>query len=186
MENLEKVELLRTKANVSYEDAKSALEACNYDTLDALIYLEKLGKVGASNVATYSTANNQQSAEFVNAQQNYERSVHQKSFGDVMNSIFEGIGKLIKKGCETTFQVTRYGERKIAVPVIVLVICLIFAFWITIPLMVVGLFLDCKYRFVGFNSTKIDINDVCDKAADVAGNIKNDFKSNENNNINQN
>ena len=45
MEFFEKVEALREKANVSYEVAKEAMEACNYDMLDAMIYLEKQGKV---------------------------------------------------------------------------------------------------------------------------------------------
>ena len=45
MDNLEKVEKLREKTGVSYEEAKAALEATNYDVLDAIIYLEKNGKV---------------------------------------------------------------------------------------------------------------------------------------------
>ena len=47
MDQLEKVEKLREKTGVSYEDAKNALEACGYDLLDAIVYLEKLGKVKA-------------------------------------------------------------------------------------------------------------------------------------------
>ena len=45
MEQLEKVEKLRQRANVTYEEAKQALEACNWDLLDAMVYLEKQGKV---------------------------------------------------------------------------------------------------------------------------------------------
>ena len=51
MDQLEKVEKIREKTGVSYEDAKSALEACNYDLLDAIVYLEKLGKIKAPEVA---------------------------------------------------------------------------------------------------------------------------------------
>ena len=36
MDKLEKVEKLRAKTGVSYEDAKNALEACDYDLLDAV------------------------------------------------------------------------------------------------------------------------------------------------------
>ena len=43
MDHLEMVEKLAQKAGVSYEDAKMALEACGWDMLDALVYLEKLG-----------------------------------------------------------------------------------------------------------------------------------------------
>ena len=57
MDKLEKVEKLRAKTGVSYEDAKNALEACDYDLLDAIIYLEKLDK---------ETINrNEQLAEFI-------------------------------------------------------------------------------------------------------------------------
>jgi hypothetical protein len=38
------VEKLRERANVSYEDAKLALDACGGDMLEAVIYLEKQGK----------------------------------------------------------------------------------------------------------------------------------------------
>ena len=47
MDNFEKVEKLVQKANVSYEDAKQALEEANGDMLDAMIALEKQGKVKA-------------------------------------------------------------------------------------------------------------------------------------------
>ena len=45
MEQLEKVEKLRERADVSYEEAKEALEACDWDLLDAMVWLEKRGKV---------------------------------------------------------------------------------------------------------------------------------------------
>ena len=54
MDHLEMVEKLAQKAGVSYEDAKMALEACGWDMLDALVYLEKLGKTGYG-AAWYST-----------------------------------------------------------------------------------------------------------------------------------
>ena len=53
MDQLEKVEKIREKTGVSYEDAKSALEACNYDLLDAIVYLEKLGKIKAPEVGSW-------------------------------------------------------------------------------------------------------------------------------------
>ena len=43
MENitLEKVEMVRERTNISYEKAKQALEVCEGDVLEALIYIEK-------------------------------------------------------------------------------------------------------------------------------------------------
>ena len=55
MEQLEKVEKLRERANVTYEEAKEALEASNWDLLDAMVYLEKNGKTQGPARETYST-----------------------------------------------------------------------------------------------------------------------------------
>ena len=41
MEYLEMVETLREKTGVSYEDARNALEAADYNMLDAIVYLEQ-------------------------------------------------------------------------------------------------------------------------------------------------
>ena len=55
MEHLEKVEKLKEKANVSYEEAKAALESCDWDILDALVKLESEGKVNGTDTAAFST-----------------------------------------------------------------------------------------------------------------------------------
>ena len=57
MDELEKVERLRERANVTYEEAKKALEECNGDMLDAMVYLEKHGKVKQPGQSSYSTRN---------------------------------------------------------------------------------------------------------------------------------
>jgi hypothetical protein len=44
MENLEKVDLVRQRMNVSYEEAKAALEAANWEVTEALIILERKRK----------------------------------------------------------------------------------------------------------------------------------------------
>jgi hypothetical protein len=43
--SLELIEKLKEKVNISYADAKEALEKCNGDLVDALIYLEKENKI---------------------------------------------------------------------------------------------------------------------------------------------
>lgn len=179
MENFEKVEKLREKAGVSYEDAKNALEACNYDLLDAMIYLEKLGKVAAPNVNSYTTNNTlpANAYEFEQAQRTYENSCNKQTFGDMMSKFFAWFKKVVKKGCDTTFAVDRQGETLFRMPVIVLVIALLFAFPFTIIALVVGMFLDCRYSFLGFESTTVDINEMCNKVSDACESIKNDINN---------
>ena len=101
MENLEKVEKLREKTGVTYEDAKMALEACNYDMLDAIIYLEKLGKVVSPQMSSYTTTPaNMPSQEFAQAQTTYEKDCKGTSFGEMFRKFCRWFGEMVRKGCE--------------------------------------------------------------------------------------
>lgn len=50
---VELIDELRKRANVSYEEAKEALEKCNGDLVEALIYLEKQNKVKADEGSSF-------------------------------------------------------------------------------------------------------------------------------------
>lgn len=174
MENLEKVEKIREKCGVTYEDAKNALEACNYDMLDAIVYLEKQGKVKSPEQPSYPVSN-------VSNQQNYNSGNSQErsngngaSFSDCVDGIFNCLGKLVKAGCQCHFRVDHEGKRVLSMPVLVFVILLIISLPITGVLLIIGLFCDFHYHFDGVSS--VDLNDVCDKASNAASNIKNDVK----------
>ena len=45
MDNLDKVEKLRERADISYDEARAVLEECEWDLLDAVIKLEEQGKI---------------------------------------------------------------------------------------------------------------------------------------------
>ena len=60
MDNFEKVEKLRERASVSYEEAKAALEESGWDILDAMVLLEKQGKTNGPQKTSYSTDYDQQ------------------------------------------------------------------------------------------------------------------------------
>lgn len=176
MDNLEKVEKIREKTGVSYEEAKAVLEANNYDVLDAMVELERKGKVKSPEIPVYSTEPGQKSQEFTQTQQEYEKDCKKKSSGDAINRVFKRLGDVIKKSCETSFEVFRNGKRLVTIPVLVLILGIGLAFWVTIPLLVVGMFFGCKYRFAGFDSTVVDINDICEKVSETCEDIKNDFQ----------
>ena len=71
MEKLDKVEVIREKCGVSYEDAKAALDACDDNVLDAIIWLERQGKSTkqSANYTTESAAQSEVSPEMQAAQQ---------------------------------------------------------------------------------------------------------------------
>ena len=175
MDQLEKVEKIREKTGVSYEDAKTALTENDGDILDAIIWLEQKGKVAAPETPVFTTGPEQASSQFEEANKTYEDSCQGVSFGDMVHKFFRWCGKIFRKGCETSFEVTRNKEKILSMPVIAFVLLLVFAFWVVIPLLVIGLFCDCKYRFNGIEKTEVDLNDICEKASETCEEIKKDF-----------
>lgn len=180
MDRLEKVELIREKTGVTYDDAQAALAANGDDVLDAIVWLERLGKVDAATAQSTTQAPPYEgiSPEMVAAQQSYERSSEKTNFGKWLDKTFEVLKNLCRKGLDTSFVVERRGERIISVPVLLLVIGL-FAWWATIPVLIIGLFFDCHYHFEGIDRVSVDINEVMDAASEGATSIKESVKREE-------
>jgi hypothetical protein len=85
--------------------------------------------------------------------------------------------KVIRKGNTNYFEVLKGNESKALLPVSVLVLLLIFAFYITIPLIVIGLFFGFRYRFNGPDFNGNTVNNVMDSAADAAEKLKNSISN---------
>lgn len=170
MEQFEMVEKLRERANVSYEEAKEALENSNWDLLDAMIYLEKKGKTEAPKRESFTTNGIIPTVE-------YTQKEKDNSFEDNMKRFGHWCAKVFDKGNRNQFSVQKKGSELFAIPITLLVVLLIFAFWVVLPLMIVGLFFDFRYHFVGpdVHEVKVDINKAMDSAADAAENIKKDL-----------
>lgn len=173
MDKLNKVEKIKEKTGVSYEEAKEALEAAGGDILDALVWLESKGKINEPEVSVYTTEE-EASEEFEEAAKAYDNT-DKETAGDVVKKIFNWLGNLIKKGCENFFIIEKNDKEVLTMPVILLVILLLSAFWVTLPLIIVGLFLGYRYSFKGEITKAVDVNTACDKAAEAAENIKQEF-----------
>lgn len=174
MATLEHVEKLRQRANVSYEEAKEALEAAGDDLLDAMIYLENKGKVAPpTGGGSYSSEAPRQEAEAAAESFRQEAQKSGESFSQLMGRFFRWCRDMINKGNRNSFEVWRHDEYSFGVPVTVLVVLVLCAFWVVIPLLVVGLFLGFRYRFSG-SDLKEDtvVNRAMDGAAQAAENLK--------------
>ena len=172
MASVETVEKLRERANVSYEEAGAALDSCGGDLLEALIMLEKQGKVNAPSGGDYSSKNETRETQLVKTPQ--AENEKGESFSEMMNRFFKWCGKIIHKGNTNFFEVWRENKKILTVPVTVLILLLIFAFWVTLPLMVIGLFMSCRYSFQGGSVGTVNVNDVMGSAADAATTLKNE------------
>lgn len=174
---LEKVEKLCSMGNITFEEAKTALEAANGDLLDAIIYLERQGKIHAPAGGGYYNSQKTVEADVVSYQEkdwkkNHDHSHKENPFTTFIKQAWDFCLRLIRKGNENTFEVLKGDEVKGSFPTTVLVLLLIFAFWVTIPLMVVGLFFGLRYRFVGPDFKSNTVNDAMDSVAEAAENLK--------------
>lgn len=161
MDHLEMVEKLRGYADVGYEEARAALEETDWDLLDAVVLLERQGKTRPGG-ADYTTKEAPREAEKPPKSGRADR-------------FFTWVGDLFTKGSRNMLEVSRRGSVVLTVPVIVFVLLLVLAFWVVIPLLIVGLFCGCRFALRGPELEREDVNRVIGKASDVAEGIKQEF-----------
>ena len=182
MDNLEKVEKLKEKANISYEEAKEILEQCDWNLLDAVIELENKGKIKIDSSGEYSTKGNASSdnpknpQEVAESYQNYEQNKNKNEKG-FFDTLWEAVKFITKKGCENKFVIKRHKEIVFDIPVLLLILLLIPFFWLIIILVIAGLFFGFSYNFSGPDLGKEKVNNVMDKATQMAEELKTEAKN---------
>ena len=178
MTTFENVEKLRERANVTYEEAKQALDACGGDLLDAMIYLENRGKAcpppgGGSYSCSAGTPPEQETYKGHSA----AAQPQEESFGWWARQFWRFLCTLFHKGVRNNFEVWDEKELWFSVPVIIFVILLLVAFWMVIPAVIIGLFCGLRYRFSGRDIDKTPANNVMDSAAKAAESIKEEIRT---------
>lgn len=177
MEKLDKVELVREKCNVSYEEAREALVTNDYDVLDAIIWLERQGKT-TQGTAHYTTDSHtgEKAPEPTPTQIAISQipNGNNSRFEERMDSVWDGFKRLVRAGIENNFVAEKEGARVFSIPVLVVVLGL-FLWGASLILLIVGLFCGLRYHIEGKHAATVDVNDVMDRAADTAETIKHDF-----------
>ncbi|MBQ9065510.1 MAG: ubiquitin [Blautia sp.] len=168
MENLEKVEKLRERAEVSYEEAKAALEENNWDLLDAMVSLEKQGRTKKPEQTTYSTSYDEQEHYEPVKETVYEGQKKEK----------EGVKGYIRRFIDicrnNSFCVKKNEDTVMRIPVLLLVVILLFTWRIALPVLVIGLFFRLRYSFEGKDDLS-QANDLMDSASNAAERVKEEF-----------
>lgn len=148
MDRMEMVEKLQSKADVTYEEARNALEACDWDLLDALVMLEAEGKVRAPEAKTSYSTRDCKKAASCEARARAVRS----SAGPTFARIWAWIRDTIRKGNRNQFIISRKGDEIIAMP-ITLAVLLVVIPPIGLTTIVIGAFigilLGVRYSFRG-------------------------------------
>ncbi len=131
--NLEQIDELRRRANVSYEDAKSALEQNEGNIIEALVFLEKQNKFKPE-----------------------EKPCSEGTF-------FKMIKNLIKKGNETKLIVKRDDTVVLNICVTLIIILSIVATPLVIAALIIALATNHKIRIYKKNHEDLEVNKIFDK-----------------------
>lgn len=190
MITLEQVEKLRQRANISYDEAKAALEETNGDMLEAIINLEKRNRITPPKGGGYYSSKNSQEdgkkEQYSETRENGTKGDYGTSFGELVGRFFRWCGRIINRGNKNHFEVVKDGDNIMSIPVTVLAVLLLFMFWITIPIMILGLFFGYRYMFSGPDLGKENVNRAMDSVAHVAENLKKEVKGEKSNGENSN
>ena len=186
MVTLEQVELLRTKADVTYEEARQALEATNGDLLDAVVLLEIQGKVRPPKVGPArqeqpveeplkaSSAKKDDTSESGSSRQ--EKTQHASPSGTDVGSLFHkiwsGIKRLVQLGNRNNIVVSRGTQTVLTLPITALVLLLIIFNWAAVVLIVIGMFTGFRFVFSGPDIHDDTANTIMNSAADAAESLK--------------
>ena len=175
MDNYQKVEQLVDKIGCSYEDAKAALEGCGWDMLDAVISLEKEGKVKKESTEQKTEEPVEIVPEVIpadrqdNAGGSEEKSApkrERKQWGKRIKSILTNNRMVVLKS---------NGQQILDLPIWIPVVALIAFFWATLIIAVIAMVFGCRFHFEGEDLGKTNINSTMDKATDYAEKVKEDL-----------
>lgn len=156
---LELVEQLRQHADVSFADAKAALEHTDGDLLEALIWLEQQGKIDLSGVGSYHTgpdAPNPMQSQWQPEGQPREENWDSRAWRFLTENRLECIR----------------GEKRFEIPLAVLIALVLFAVYVVVVALILGLCFGWRFHFAGPQLGRKSVNDVMDQIDSAAGEVR--------------
>ena len=174
---LEMAERLKEKVNVTYAQAKEALEYSGGNMLDALIYLEEKGAIPREEGAYYSTRSETPppppAAEPLPAQipVRQEKKKNARPSQSRRGGVKRFFHTLRRWLVDNELEIWRKGQPITALPVLILLLLLCCVPQVTIPVLILGLFLGFRYRFSGPDLERDDLNSVIGSVADTAADL---------------
>ena len=163
MERNEMIKKLMEKAHVTYEEAQEVLEKCKWDLLDAIIYLERSGKVENNDTTTIIEIKEEDQKKEDNTKKKHESY---GGIGEVIGRIFKGLGKVIAKGNKNYFEIKKDNEKPIRISLTISILLILFFMPPTVILLIIGLFCGYKYSVGGPNMNFDGVNDVFEKVSE--------------------
>ena len=163
MTEQEKIDKLCEKAEISQDEARAALEATDWDLLDAIILLEKQGRVKGA-ASSHSTQTDSSDGK--------ENKEERPRFAAHASGVWSQIQRIIHIGNTNHFVITRKDREALRLPMTALVLLIVFGHLWTLAVLAIGLFCGLRYSIEGAQLGTPQVNDVMDKAAEAAENVR--------------
>ncbi|MEW9121796.1 MAG: DUF4342 domain-containing protein [Thermotaleaceae bacterium] len=146
--SLEQIDLLRKRANVSYQEAKEALEQCDNNIVEALIYLEKGGHV--------------------KTKQQHQHHHHHSKFCSKVKQV-------IKKGNETKVIIKGKEDTVLNMPLTLAALITIVATPVVVVGIPVALLTNHRIKIEKKDGEDMGVNKIFDKMSDTLHNMTENF-----------
>lgn len=131
--SLDDIDKVVARTNASYKEAKEALEACDGDVVEAIVYIESKDKTFAQNL------------------------------GNTSEQIFEKVKESLKKGNVTKIIIRKDGEVIMNIPITAGAIGTVLSPQIALLGFSTALFSKCTFEIVKENGEVVNINEAVEK-----------------------
>ena len=138
MDKLEMAEKLVEKCGISYEEAGEVLREADFDLLEAMIILEKRGKMGG--------ARNSFSTSIPKAEERQSKTAADaESFGELIRIAFRQIGDRLKDILKYQVIITKEEREVLKMPLIVGLLIICFSAGLAFAAMLISVAAGCSY-----------------------------------------
>ena len=149
--------------------------------MDALIYLEEQGAIPRPQGAYYSTRNetpppppSQEELAPLGEKTDVTEKGKKKKFKGMGVKVVSGktlFGTLRRWLIDNELEIWRRGQPVTSLPILVLIVLVLFAPWVSLPLLLLGLFFGFRYQISGPDLEDETINGVMGSVADTAADL---------------
>ncbi|MCD4711712.1 MAG: DUF4342 domain-containing protein [Clostridiales bacterium] len=146
--SLEKIDMLMERANISYKEAKEALERHDGDMVEALIELEASNKTGKPKLQSKSVKVHVQS----------RKGNPHKSDTD----FFEDVKKFFEKMHKTSFVIGKKGHRVLDIPLTIAGLIVLFTMPVSLFLLILPYLFGYKILILDPDGKKMKVEDAFD------------------------
>ena len=173
---LEQVERLQQRADISYEEARTLLEQCGGNLLDALILLERQGRTKREMGGTYTTRPGPGPSAAPKGPAASPAAApglaQDAPWYEKVRAALRTIAHILDPRTGNRLEIWLEGELLAPVPVLILVLACALVFHIALPLLLIGLLLGCRYRCAGPDLDRRAVNDVLESISDAVESLK--------------